>query len=674
MLVSWNWLSDYVSISESVESVTDRLTMSGLNLEEYRAVGGDVCIDLEVTSNRADCLGHLGVAREISALFDTELSTPFAEVQSSGVETSSETSVAIDCADLCHEYHARLIKGVKIGPSPAWLIDRLAAIGINTVNNVVDVTNYVMFECGQPLHAFDFDALSEGRIVVRRARNGESITAIDQKKYELPTGSCVIADSERAIAIAGVMGGLDSEISDKTVHVLIEAASFDPVSVRTTARTLKLHSPSSYRFERRIDRSQLDWASRRCCELILQVAGGKLLNGAVVAGDLSVLTARTIPLRFSQVERILGIDVPREECLSILKSLGVQCVEARSAAASFLAPSWRADLTRECDLIEEVARIHGYDEIPEDVALPVVVTSRSVREQVGDTTRDTLTACGVNEAMTLSFVSGPMCSAVRPRGDIPPIVVNHSSRSHENHLRQSLIPSLLQCRRLNERHGNPDVALFEVAKVYLSADKQVAESKAEPTVLGIVSGGSFGKLKGIIESLASAVAPNSQLDTQPASEEFMAPGRGARITLNHKPLGWIAELNRSVLDGMELQDAAVAAEIDIHLLEECFEGTRTCAPLPRFPSMSRDLNFVLPESTAWSALVHAVRDSGGAWLQQITFGGQYRGSQIGANRKSYIVTCRFAAEDRTLKTDEVDAAVADIVQTCESQLTASLRA
>ena len=286
MIVSWNWLKEYVNLEMPVEELTHRLTMAGLNLEEVHHLDGDVAIDLEVTSNRPDCLGHLGVAREISVLFELPLNIPPASVPAVSQETSEITSVEIECPDLCPLYVARVIRGVKIGPSPDWLIQRLQAslsrfdeedptktALYRPINNVADITNYVMMECGQPLHAFDFDKLHGGRIIVRRAKPGEKITAIDQAEYQLEPDMCVIADADRPVAIAGVMGGFDTEISEGTVNVLIEAADFAPLAVRNAARKLKLHSPSSYRFERQVDPAQIDWASRRCCELIQKLAG-----------------------------------------------------------------------------------------------------------------------------------------------------------------------------------------------------------------------------------------------------------------------------------------------------------------------------------------------------------------------------------------------------------------
>lgn len=672
MIVSKNWLSEYVDVDMPVDDLTDRLTMSGLNLEGVETAGDDLAIDLEVTSNRPDCLGHIGVAREVSVLFEKELRIPVPKPGVTSEQASSATSVQIDCPDLCHEYHARLIKGVRIGPSPDWLVDRLAAAGINSVSNVVDITNYVMLECGQPIHAFDFDKLEGGRIVVRRASKGEKIKAIDQKEYELTEDMCVIADASRPTAVAGVMGGLDTEISDSTVNVLVETASFEPISVRATARALKLHSPSSFRFERRVNRQNIDWASRRCCELIMQIAGGELLDGSVVAGE-SAAVREPVSMRFAQVPRILGMNVSPDECVRILKELGLELVEQTEDTASFTAPAWRLDLTREADLIEEIARIYGYEKIPDDATLPVVATSRSVREQVGDTIRTTLPACGFFESLTLSFVSREQLELFRPRGEINNVAVNHSTRSKENQLRQSLIPSLLHCRRQNERHGTLNAELFEVAKVYLSAGEGKTENEAEPTMLGIVSGRDFLTLKGVVETIVSRVTPNATLTAAPSKLSEFGHGRGAVLALNGTEFGWLGELDRSVTDKLDLQEGASVAEINVNMLEDAFQAERVYKPLPRFPAVTRDLNFVLAESTNWADLANTVTSAGGELLRQVSFGGQYRGKGIDTGHKSYLVSCCFMAEDRTLTTEEVDAAVAQILTACEEELAAKLR-
>ncbi len=679
MIVSKNWLAEYVQLPESVEDLTNRLTMSGLNLEEFHDVTEslskpDVAIDIEVTSNRPDCLGHIGVAREVSVLYRKPLTIPDAKVVESAEPASKVTSVSIECPDLCQEYHARVIRGVKIGPSPAWLKDRLAAVGINSVNNVVDATNFVMMECGQPLHAFDMDKLNGQKIIVRKAKKGEIITAIDQKPYTLSGDECVIADASRPVAVAGVMGGFDTEISSSTVNVLIEAASFASMSVRATARTLKLHSPSSYRFERKVDRLWLDWASRRCCELILKVAGGTLLAGSVVAGSPPAANRESVSLRFERVGRLLGIEIPADTAVDILQRLGLKCLKRDATSATFEPPSWRPDLLRECDLIEEVARIHGYDHIPTDATLPVVATARTRRERVLDMIRAQMISSGLSEALTLSFVSEDQRQMFKPLGEIAPVAVNHSSRSHENQLRQSLIPSLLQCRRQNERHGTANAELFEVARVYLSAGQGQPENVAEPLTLSFVAGRPFVQVLGILQGMASRLMPHAVVTTRPVAMPEFTPGRGAEVLLNGKPWGWMGELHRDVLDKCDLQDAVTMAEVRLPIVEELFEPSKSYTPIPRFPSISRDLNFVLPEAVSWEQLAGTVSESAGSLLLGTSFGGQYRGKQIEADRKSYVITCKFMAADRTLTTEEVDTVVQQVIAACEQKLTAKLRA
>ncbi len=382
MLVCWEWLEQYVKLNVTPDDLANRFAMSGLNHESTTQVDRDTVIDLEVTSNRSDCLGHIGVAREAAVLLGQALCVPPANVKTSAtVKASQLIKVDNRFTEACPRYTARVIQGVKIGPSPAWLARRLTAVGVKLVNNVVDVTNYVMLECGQPLHAFDLDHIRGGQIIVRAAAAGEKFLAIDHHTYELDPGTVVIADAERAVALGGVMGGADSEVSDSTKNLLIESAAFEPLSIRRTARKLKLHSPSSYRFERRPDPAGLDWASRRCCELILQVAGGTLADGCVDTSRDDLQTA-PITFRLNQIPRILGIDVPTTEVKRILEALGCQITAASSESLTVLAPSWRRDLSREIDLIEEVARIHGYDKIPEDAVVPLTVAATRPKDIV----------------------------------------------------------------------------------------------------------------------------------------------------------------------------------------------------------------------------------------------------------------------------------------------------
>lgn len=675
MIVSWNWLKDYVALDAPPAEVAERLMMAGLNLESIESHGDDQAIDLEVTSNRPDCLGHIGVAREASVLFDKPLTIPLANVKSNGQPIEQATAVAIECLDLCPRYVARVIRGVKIGPSPKWLCDRLEAIGIASINNVVDVTNYCLMESGQPFHAFDFDKLRGGRIVVRRAKPNEKIQAIDHNEYTLTSDMCVICDAERPVAIAGVMGGAGTEIGGSTRNVLIEVADFSSMSIRATARKLNLHSPSSYRFERGVDAHQMDWASRRCCELIQQVAGGELLEGSIWAGQPLAAEPTKVSLRTNQLRRILGIDIPENESHRILVALGLKPSGDQPDADGtrhYLAPSWRRDLSREADLIEEVARIHGYDKIPEDVFVPLSLSQKSLTERVLDRICDTLTAAGFFETITLSFVSSELADLIVGWDSVPTYLsVDHSSRRQENTLRQSLIPSLLVVRRDNERHGNFNAKLFETAGVYLAA--RPGDPTAEPRRVAFVTGGSFVDAKGIVEALARRINPQSIITVRPSDQPHFIPGRGAEVLLNGQPLGWLAELSRDVTDKLDLRDSVIAAELDLATLEASPNLVPTFAELPRYPSISRDLNFVLDEVTTWDALVEVVRSSAGSSLDAISFGSQYRGQQIPANKKSYVLTVSFRSADRTLASEEVDAAVKSIIEACLAKLGAALR-
>jgi phenylalanyl-tRNA synthetase beta chain len=673
MIVSWDWLQEYVNLEESSDVVADRLMMSGLNLEGMKTVGDDLAVDLEVTSNRPDCLGHIGVAREAAVLFDTELKIPAAQPAESSQTAESLTSVAIECEDLCPRYSARIIKGVKVGPSPEWLKKRLATLGVESINNIVDATNYVLFECAQPLHAFDFDELYLGKIVVRRAKKGEKIQGIDHKEYNLTEDMCIIADADDPVAIAGVMGGSETEITGNTTNVLIEVAEFSVRSVRRTARALNLHSDSSYRFERGIDAHRMDWASRRCCDLIIELAGGELMEGAVVAGQPAPPEPDPITLRFNQLERILGVSIEAEEAESILNSLGMETVGKRTTeSADFLAPTWRRrDVTREADLIEEVARIHGYDKIPEDAIVPLTVSQRTLRDNVIGRVADALTANGFYESITMSFVDEKLVTLFAPRKTETVLSVDHSTRRLENILRQSLIPSLLVARRENERHNNFNVRLFEIAAVFLTPNP--GEPNSEPKMISLVTGQSFGEVKGILQSLACRVNPTNKISVKPSTVSQFVDGRGAEVYLNNKFWGWFGELDREFTDPLDLRDACVVAEVELEVLEETADLRPQFEELARFPTVTRDLNFVIDEAVQWADLETVVAASAGEMFESISFSGQYRGKQLPSDKKSYLVTVNYQSTDRTLTNQEVEEAQQVIIKACEEKLGAQLR-
>ena len=674
MIISLDWLKEYVDLPMTAAELADRLALSGLNHERF----DDAAIDLEVTSNRPDCLGHIGVAREVGVLWKSPLRVPDARPpatadlrQAAGGPVNGLTSVTIEAPALCPRYTARVIRGVKIGPSPAWLADRLKSLGIAVINNVVDVTNYVMFECGQPLHAFDFGKLAGGRIIVRESKPGEKFTAINHQEYELAAGTCVIADSQKAVALAGVMGGAHSEVSAATVDVLIESADFDPLSVRATARRHNLHSPSSYRFERGVDPEGIDWASRRACELILEITGGKLAAGVIDVGQPAKPRA-VVKLRFDQIERVLGIAVPDAEVQLILTALGCEETHVCGHCVKVIPPSWRADLSREIDLIEEVARIHGYDKIPEDAGVKMTTSTRTREDRVLDRVRGVLVAAGFDEAMTLSAVDEAWVEPIRPWTTAPPLRTSTPVLKRADCLRQTLLPSLLAARRHNEKLSNPVIELFEIANVYLPIDGALPEQKR---LLAVASGGGFHELKGVLEALVARVAPWHRLNVGESSFELFDPSRQSRLRIGEATFGYLGELSDAGRERFELRGPATAAEVDLAVLVSAAELIPTAQSLSPYPPVGRDVNIVVPESVRWAEVENLVRATGGELLEQVAYQETYRHAErLGANRKSLLFSLQLRSNRGTLTSEEADAVRDRIVAALAAQVGGELRA
>lgn len=669
MIVSLDWLRDYVALAMDSAELADRFALSGLNFES----ANDEAIDLEVTSNRPDCLGHIGVAREVGVLYDLPICIPTAEVAAKGPKIETLTSVTIEAPELCPRYTARLIRGVKIGPSPAWLADRLRTLGIAVINNVVDITNYVMFECGQPLHAFDFAKLAGGKIIVRAAKPSEKFQAINHQEYELAADTCVIADAKRPVAVAGVMGGVDSEVTDATVDVLIESAAFAPLSVRTTARRHHLHSPSSYRFERSVDLAGLDWASRRACELILQTAGGTLAEGVIDVGPAVTPKEReVVKLRWAQLPRILGIEVPVATVQKILTALGCEETHICDHCIKVLPPSWRADLTREIDLIEEVARIYGYDQIPEDTNVKMAASTRTRLDRVLDRVRATLTAAGFDEAMTLSAVDETLVDAIQPWSDEAPLRASTAVLRRADCLRQTLVPSLLTARRHNEKLSNPTIELFEIANVYLPIAGEIPQQKR---LLAITSGGGFLELKGVLEALVTRIAPSQQLQVGEVEYPLLDDARQCRLRLGEHTLGYLGELSKAGRERFELRGGSTVAEIDVELLIAAAELASTARPLSQYPPVGRDVNIVVNESVRWAEVERLVREAGGELVESIQYQETYRDPQrLGVGKKSLLFTLQLRSATATLTNEEADGVRERIVTLLSQQLGGELRA
>jgi phenylalanyl-tRNA synthetase beta chain len=683
MIISTQWLADYVSVPASAAELAERLMLAGLNHESTRAVGDDTAIEIEVTSNRPDCLGHIGVAREAAVLFARPLHVPDPHPPEGA--PAATVAVEIEAGDICPCYTARVIRGVRVGPSPRWLVERLATVGVASVNNVVDVTNYVMLECGQPLHAFDLARISGGRIVVRRARAGEMFTAINHKTYPLTEAMCVIADAREPVALAGVMGGAGTEITQATTDILLESAQFAPLPVRAAARGLVLASGSSYRFERGPDPAAVDWASRRAAALIIEIAGGRADSGCVTAGRLAS-TPATIDLRHDRAAEVLGIEIPFERQRAILAALGFVAEAVDAARSRWRAPTWRRDCWREIDLVEEIGRIEGYDAVPEDAAIAARPTPETARERTVRRAADVLVAAGFCEAMTRSVVGEAFEATASPWGEAAPLVCAPPLVRGADRLRRTLVPSLLEARAGNVAVGAPRADLFEVARGYLArpAGATPATPVDEPLLAAFVMEGAFFAAKGlataVLERLGLPAGAADAVSFRPLALDLFAVGRAAEIVLHRQGMaaervGVVGEIAPATLARFGLKEPLVAAELRLDRLEFAADLERPRRRPSDFPAIERDVNLVVAESVPWGDVASAIQSAAGELLDECRLVQVWTDAErLGAGKKSFVVSLRLRSDRGTLSGDEANRAVADVVAACGRACSAVLRA
>ncbi len=677
MKVSLNWLTDYVDIAIGAAELAAMLTHTGLEVEaEFTETDSDLVFDIEVTSNRPDCLGHIGLAREIAAATGRTLKLPdLANVASAG-SVAEHTSVEVLDAEFCPRYTARLIRGVKVAPSPSWLIERLEAVGMRSVNNIVDVTNFVLMEYSQPLHAFDFDTLDGRRIVVRRAIDGEMITAIDGSKHELRSWMGVIADASRPVAVAGVMGGIDTEVSDATVNVLIESAQFDPLTIRRGSRAMGLMSDAGYRFERGVDPVALERASLRACQLILDLAGGELLGG-ICDVWAAPYQPPTVAMRPARCNMLLGIDVPRDRQLAILDSLGLAPVDAGDTIECTIPPH-RADLTREVDLIEEIGRIHGFDKIPTSGAVTHEVTPPAGVEAARKAVGTVLNAAGYFEAVTSSFLDAAEADLF---GWANSLAVDPRLRKTNGLLRQGILPSLLRSRKVNQDAGAEDVHLFELSAVFPPAATGSEALPEEYIQLALLTDAAGSDARGAVEAVVRRFNPSARIEARAAAVGGFAPGEAAELILTGPGapapdaaiFGVVGRIAPEVADYYGLADAPAAAMVRFDYLQAMGQSTRAYTPLPRFPAIRRDLSIAVDEPVTWEQIAAAVDSAAGDLCENLDYVTTYRGKQVGAGRKSVTMRLTYRHADRTLTHDEVDAAVIAIVAALTAACGAEVR-
>jgi len=670
MKISLNWLTDYIKTGLEPQKITQVLSDLGFPAEGIESLDNDTVIDVEITSNRGDCLGYIGIARELAAVTGAEMKIPVVELDESDRDVAEFASVEIKDPDLCGRYAARIIQGLKVGPAPDWLKNRLHAIGIRSVNNVVDAANYAMVETGQPPHAFDYNKIDQGKIIVRKAIPGERLVSIDETQCDLDTDMLVIADPKGPVAIAGVMGGLLSEVSDTTTDILLEDAHFDPVTVRTTSRKLALPSEAAFRFERMVDIEMVDWASKRTAQLITQVAGGKVAKGIVDVypkkPDQIQLT-----LRLARLRKLLGIEVPSDKAVKILTSLGFNPV-AKDDSVTCSVPSWRrADVSREADLIEEIARVHGYNKIPTERKIQIEVVPVDDRKKLTESMAAYLNGCGFYETINVTFVDDSLADLFAPGGKNVHLSGTDASGKHANLLRQTLISSLLVVLKTNLNAGNTPCRIFELADTFVPSRK-AKTLPVEKTKLSLVCDSDFRNLQGVVVGLMKSLNTDAVVVFEPADLAWARVA--ANIVVGDKVIGTAGVVSEAVKQKFDFKDITpCAAELDYQQLAELQTGAIKVKPIPRFPAIVRDLSIVVDENIKWRRIQQAVIKKAPEQMEDLRFVGIYRGKGVPQGSKSVTLSLRFRDEDGTLTHETVDAFEKAIVAGVTKKLDAQLR-
>jgi phenylalanyl-tRNA synthetase beta chain len=668
MKVLLSWLRDYIEIPtsrDSAQEVAETLSNLGLPYEGIEYLEGDAVIDVEITSNRGDCLGLIGIARELAAATGKELKIPKVELDESPKPVEELAAVEIKEPALCPRYTARVIEGVKVGPAPEWMSKRLEVIGMRSVNNVVDATNYAMIETGQPPHAFDYKKIFGAKIIVRKAAPGEQIISIDGSKCELSEDMLVIADATSPVAVAGVMGGLDTEVSEASTMILLEDAFFEPVSNRTTARKLALPSEASFRFSRIVDIENIDWASRRTAQLIIETAGGKCAKGVVDAYP-SKPKQRQATLRLERLKKVLGIEVPDDEVMKILSRLGFG-PKRMGEKINCVVPSWRNDVYREADLIEEVARVYGYARVPAGEKITIEVAPVDNRKKIIDAAGTYLTGCGFYETTTISFIEEGAAELFAANADKKHLAVKDVARTGTNLLRQSVLPSLFGVIKSNHNVGNIPCRVFEIADTYIPTE--TGKLPVEKTRLAIACDSDFRDIRGVVEGLLRNIASDTAMKFEPV--EIGWAQAAVKVLVGDKSIGVIGMASQQVLDKFDFKNTVICgAELDLDELLGLQSISTKVKPLPKFPSIKRDLSLIVNEEIPWSDIESAARRKAPAELEELLFVDIFRGKSIPDGKKSVTLSLLFRDIDGTLIHEQVD----NFEKTILAELTTSLGA
>lgn len=696
MKVSYNWLKEHVDMDISPYELSDRLTMSGLEAAGIEEKDGDCIIDIELTVNRGDCLSIMGMAREVSAVLNSDFKPP--KIQPLKAEIPCEIDISLQNTASCPRYTARVIQGIRVEQSPLWMQNRLNGFGIRPINNIVDVTNFCLAELGHPMHAFDYDLINGKNIIIRQALEGERIRALDEREYKLSQGMLVIADQMSPIALAGIIGGNATRVTDNTTAILMECAYFAPSPVRKTARLLGIQTESSYRFERGVDPQGLIRAQDRAAELILSMCPEAKVSGIIDCYPTAI-PCINILLRIERVNRILGTEVTPEEMRNILIRLGfeVEPIVFHAYTLGVKVPSFRMDITREIDIVEEIVRIYGYERVPVSLPSLTSVAFKKKAQVVNEKTRNVLCGCGLNEVITYSFLNPNMLDKMgigaeaQDETSIPVnmvknhVVVSNPLSEEGRLLTHSLIPNLLEVTAWNVNRGIDEVKIFEIARVFsMSIDNDLP---VEQEHLGIMirdngdkvrwdgekqKGMNFYSLSGILHAMFAELGIHEYTIEETEDKRFH-PGVCGKIMIGDEKIGLIGQINPNITENLKLPQNIYAMEIEWQKTMIFVNLIHKFTPLPRYPSVIRDIAILAKDDVPSSKIVGVISEAGKGLIEDIRLFDLYDGEQVSKGYKSLAYSITYRSLNKTLTENEVGMVHEKIVKLLGERLGVGVR-
>lgn len=653
---------------DSVKVGDDAIEVLGLH---------DTVFEYEITSNRVDCYSILGIAREAAATFDKPFVPPVVEVKEAGDDVNNYIKVSIEDTDLCTRYCARVCRNIKIGPSPEWMQRRLAASGIRPINNLVDITNYVMEEYGQPMHAYDLSTIAGGQIIVRRAKDGDEFVTLDGQTRKLDNNVLMICDAEKEIGVAGIMGGENSMITDEVKTVLFEAATFNGPNIRKSAKRLGLRTEASGIFEKGLDPANAKAAIDRACQLIVELGCGEVVSGTVEEG-LPIKPLRVLPFEPAKYNALLGTSVTEEQMLAIFKKLEVEVRDGKDGK-ELVIPSFRQDLAGRADMAEEVARFFGYDKIPTTLPKGETTTGKlSFKLRIEQKARDIAEYCGFSQGMTYSFESPKVFNKLLLDADDKAraaITIANPLGEDFSIMRTLSLNGMLTSLSTNYNRRNKNVRLYELGNIYLAKSLPLTEQPEERMqfTLGMYGDGDFYSLKGVVEEFFDCIGMKKRIVYDPkAGKNFLHPGRQAKIVYEGEELGYIGEVHPAVCDNYAIGTRAYIAVIDIMNVLDFATFDRKYEGIAKYPAVTRDISLEVPKNVLAGDIEGVIAQRGGKILESYQLFDLYEGDQIKDGYKSMAYSVTFRAKDRTLEESDVAGAMKKILNGLE-QLGATLR-